>query len=123
MIQLHELDDRVSYVEQLQADSAGEVVLVNIFRVPPDAIDAFVQTWADDAAYMQRQRGYLDTQLHRAVGASPTFVNVATWESAGHLREAFLTPEFQKSLARYPDGTIATPHLFRKVAVPGICSD
>jgi heme-degrading monooxygenase HmoA len=123
MLQLHELDDRVSYVEQLQADGAGEVVLVNIFLVPSGAVDAFIQAWADDAAYMQRQRGYLDTQLHRSVGESTTFVNVATWESAGYLREAVLTPEFQQSLARYPDGTVATPHLFRKVAVPGICSD
>lgn len=123
MLQLHELDDHVSYVEQLQEDDASEVVLVNIFQVLPDEIDAFIQAWTDDAEYMQRQPGYGRTQLHRAVGANPTFVNVATWESAGHLREAFFTPEFQQALAKYPDGTVATPHLFRKVAVPGICSD
>jgi quinol monooxygenase YgiN len=123
MLQLHELDDHVSYVEQLRETGAGEVVLVNIFHVLPDEIDAFIQAWANDAEYMQRQPGYLNTQLHRAVGANPTFVNVAMWESAGHLREAFQGPEFQQSFAKYPDGTIATPHLFRKVAVPGICSD
>jgi heme-degrading monooxygenase HmoA len=94
MLQLHELVDHVSYMEQLQENEAGEVVLVNIFLVPPDAIDAFIEAWANDADYMQRHRGYVNTQLHRAVGANSTFVNVATWESVGHLRDVFLAPEF-----------------------------
>ncbi|MDQ3975559.1 MAG: antibiotic biosynthesis monooxygenase, partial [Thermoproteota archaeon] len=30
---------------------------------------------------------------------------------------------FRSALARYPDSTVGSPHLFRKVAVPGICVD
>jgi hypothetical protein len=29
----------------------------------------------------------------------------------------------QATFARYPDSTVASPHLFQKVAVPGICVD
>jgi hypothetical protein len=48
-------------------------------------------------------------------------VNVAEWESARALGEAFRSPEFQSHAARYPDGAVASPHVFEKVAVPGIC--
>jgi hypothetical protein len=36
------------------------------------------------------------------------------------LRRAFSTPQFQALLARYPDTSTAAPHLFTKVAIPGI---
>jgi len=32
-------------------------------------------------------------------------------------------PQFQAMYARYPDSTVASPHLFQKVAVPGIFVD
>jgi hypothetical protein len=38
-------------------------------------------------------------------------------------RDAFADPQFQATFARYPDSTVASPHLFQKVAVPGICMD
>jgi hypothetical protein len=31
--------------------------------------------------------------------------------------------EFQARAGRYPDSAVAAPHLFQKVAVPGICID
>jgi len=36
-------------------------------------------------------------------------------------RTAFTHPEFKASLAAHPSSVAATPHLFQKVAVPGIC--
>lgn len=122
MIELRELDNAMAYIDQLQDGGAGPVVLVNLFHVPPDVVDAFIGAWTDDAAYMKRQPGYLDAQLHRGVGSN-TFVNVATWTSPAALRTAFFSPEFQEARAKYPDGTIASPHLFRKLAVLGICAD
>jgi heme-degrading monooxygenase HmoA len=69
---------------------------------------------------MKRQPGFISTQLHRGTAGSSTFVNVAEWESASALGEAFRSPEFQSRLARYPGSAVASPHVFRKVAVPGI---
>jgi hypothetical protein len=40
---------------------------------------------------------------------------------SAHYRAAFTHPEFQAGLAAYPSSVVATPHLFQKVAVPGIC--
>jgi hypothetical protein len=51
------------------------------------------------------------------------FVNQAVWESVAAFRTAFGDPQFQATFARYPDSTVASPHLFQKVAVAGICVD
>jgi quinol monooxygenase YgiN len=80
-----------------------------------------LEAWADDAAFMKQQPGSTSTQLHRAIGGSTTFINVAVWESAAALGRAFRSPEFQARVARCPDSTVASPYLFEKVAVPGIC--
>ena len=119
-VTLAEMDPRVSFAEQLRQET-GPVVLVNTFTVAPEEAERFLAVWAEDAAYMKRQPGFISTQLHRGTAGSTTFVNVAVWESAAALRAAFFSPEFSAHAARYPDGAVATPHLFEKVAVPGIC--
>ena len=119
-IKLAEMDDRVTFAQQLQQET-GPIVLINTFTVAPGDADRMLEVWAEDAAFMKRQPGFISTQLHRGIGGSTTFVNVAVWESAQALRAAFSSPEFQAHVAHYPDGTVTKPHLFEKVAVPGIC--
>jgi heme-degrading monooxygenase HmoA len=119
-VQLAEMDDRVTLLQQLQQGN-GPVVLINKFNVAPEEEDRMLEAWAEDAAYMKQQPGYISTQLHRGIAGSTTFVNVAVWESAKALGDAFRSPEFQEHTARYPSSTVAAPHLFEKVAVPGIC--
>jgi hypothetical protein len=48
------------------------------------------------------------------------FINYAVWESTEHYKRAYSNPEFQSSIKEYPESTVASPHLFKKVAVPGI---
>jgi heme-degrading monooxygenase HmoA len=119
-MQLREMDERVTYMQQLQED-AGPIVLINQFNVAPEEADRLVEVWADDAAFMKRQPGFISTQLHRGTAGSSTFVNLAVWESQRALAEAFRSPEFQERARRYPDSAVAAPHVFEKVAVPGIC--
>jgi heme-degrading monooxygenase HmoA len=119
-MQRREMDEHVTYLEQLQADG-GPVVLINQFNVAPEDVERFLAVWADDAGFMKAQTGFISTQLHRGTAGSTTFINVAVWESAGELGQAFRSPEFQRRAAGYPDSAIAAPHVFEKVAVPGIC--
>ena len=119
-VQRAEMDERVTFIQQLQQET-GSVVLINTFRVAPEEVDHLLAAWAEDAAYMKQQPGFIATQLHRGTAGSTTFVNVAVWESAQALRAAFLSPQFRARTERYPDTAVATPHLFEKVAVPGIC--
>ncbi len=65
------------------------------------------------------QPGFVSAQLHRGIAGSGTFVNVAEWESAHSLGDAFRSPEFQAHVARYPDSTVASPHVFTKVTIAG----
>jgi heme-degrading monooxygenase HmoA len=118
---LHEMDNQVTYVQQLQQDD-GPVVLINQFNLAPEDTGRFLHVWADDAAFMKAQPGFISTQLHQGTAGSTTFINVAVWESARALGRAFSSPEFQARAARYPDTTVAAPHAFKKVAVPGICT-
>jgi heme-degrading monooxygenase HmoA len=120
VITLAELDPAAPYAAQLR-EEAGPVVLVNTFVAPDGRMDEVVAAWAEDARYFRSRSGYVSTQLHRGIGASHVLVNIAIWESVEHLRSAFLDEEFRSHMARYPDGTTATPHVLQKVAVEGIC--
>ena len=80
-MKLREMDERTTYLEQLREDD-GQVVLINQFEVPPEDADRFLEVWADDAAFMTRQPGFVSNQLHRGTAGSSTFMNVAVWESA-----------------------------------------
>jgi heme-degrading monooxygenase HmoA len=122
MLQLAELDDRVPLADQL-VQEVGPVILINTFRVAPEDVDALQAAWAADAAHLKAQPGFISAQLHRGIGGSTVFLNHAVWESVQAFRNAFGDPQFQATFARYPDSTVASPHLFQKVAVPGICVD
>ncbi len=121
MITLQELDPAVAVRDQLADRSAEPVVLVNIFHVDPDKTDALLEAWKDDARFMKAQPGFISAQLHRGIAGSGTLFNYAVWESVAAFRAAFSNPEFQAKFAPYPDGAKTSPHLFRKVAVEGIC--
>ena len=51
------------------------------------------------------------------------FFNYAVWESVEHFKRAFGNPEFQAKMKDYPPSAHASPHLFKKVAVLGVCVD
>jgi heme-degrading monooxygenase HmoA len=108
-------------IERQIALEAAPVVLVNVFTLDQADEQAFVRAWQDDAGFMKRQPGFISTQLHRAIGESPTYLNYAVWESTADFRAAFGHPEFRARLSVYPPSAVASPHLFQKVAVPGIC--
>jgi heme-degrading monooxygenase HmoA len=114
------MDERITYMQQLQGDD-GPVVLINQFNVAASDAERLLEAWAEDAAYMKRRPGFISTQMHRGTAGSTTFVNVAVWESAQALGDAFRSPEFQRGVGRYPDSAVAAPHVFETVAVPGIC--
>ncbi len=122
MVTTQELDERVPFAQQL-GESEGPIVFFNTFHVDPEDVDTFLEAWTADGEFMKKQPGYVSTQLHRGISGSTTFINVAVWNSVEAFRNAASSPEFQASLSRYPDSAVASPHIFTKVAVPGICSD
>ncbi len=122
MLQFSEMDAKVRIFDQIE-DRGGPVVLINTFTVAPEEAGQLERAWADDAAWMQQQPGFISTQLHRGIAGSSVFLNYAIWESTAHFKAAFTNPEFRARLGHYPASAKASPHLFRKVAVEGICGD
>jgi heme-degrading monooxygenase HmoA len=108
-------------IERQLAIETSPVVLVNVCTLDKADEQTFLRAWEDDAHFMKRQPGFISTQLHRAIGESPTYLNYAVWESTAAFRSAFTHPEFVAKLSAYPSSAVAMPHLFQTVAVPGVC--
>ncbi|KWE91570.1 antibiotic biosynthesis monooxygenase family protein [Burkholderia territorii] len=115
------MDPAFPIQQQLGID-AQPVVLVNVFTLAAADEADFLAVWKDDAEFMKRQPGFISTQLHRALGDSPTYFNYAIWESTDAFRAAFTHPDFVSKLSAYPSSAVASPHLFQKVAVAGVCT-
>ncbi|MBY5640701.1 antibiotic biosynthesis monooxygenase [Rhizobium leguminosarum] len=108
-------------IDRQIAIDASAIVLINLFTLDKADEQAFLDAWQADATFMKRQPGFISTQMHRAIGESPAYLNYAVWESTADFRAAFSHPEFRAKLSTYPSSAVASPHLFQKVAVPGIC--
>ncbi|MGA8596348.1 MAG: antibiotic biosynthesis monooxygenase family protein [Bryobacteraceae bacterium] len=115
-----EMDAKITFSAQLEQES-GPVILVNSFTVEPEDAEQFLTHWAADAAIMKRQPGFISAQMHKGIGDSRVFLNYAVWQSVADFKGAFNNPEFQATIRAYPAGVVASPHLFQKIAVPGIC--
>lgn len=120
MVQFIELDANVTFEDQMRTEQ-GPVILINGFTVDPTEEDAFIKAWSGDADLMKAQPGFISTQLHKGIGGSSVYVNYAVWESVNAFRNAFMNPEFQSRIKNYPKSAVASPHLFKKLAVPGHC--
>jgi quinol monooxygenase YgiN len=120
MVKLVEMDESISLEKQLE-EEVGPVILINKFNLDPQDVDQFLRAWASDAEIMKQQPGFISAQLHRGVAGSSTFVNYAVWESTFQFKQALSNPQFQAKMSDYPASVIASPHLFKKIAVPRIC--
>lgn len=123
MAKFVEMDDRVTLSTQME-QIVGPVILINKIGVNPNNIDQFFKAWKKDATIMKQQPGFISAQLYRGIAGSCTFINYAVWETSEHYKKAFDRPTNPSlsTLMDFPAVTVS-PHLFRKVAVPGICVD
>jgi len=126
MAKFVEMDERIKFKDQTEEKIDGPIILINKFNVQPDKVEQFLNDWAEDATAFKRQQGFVSAQLHKGVGKSSVFVNYAVWESMERYKEAvnkiLFSSEPQSRLLKYDDDSLViSPHLFKKVAVPGIC--
>lgn len=74
----------------------AHVVLMNPFEVPEGKDEEFLTGWEAAKKFMERQKGYVSTRLHRSLDpkARFRFINVAEWESPKDSYAALQNPEF-----------------------------
>jgi heme-degrading monooxygenase HmoA len=128
MAKFVEMDDRVKFKDQIEEKIMGSVILINKFNVAQGKVEQFLKDWGDDATNFKQQPGFISTQLHKGIGKSSVFINYAVWESMEHYKKAInkilFRSKSQSPLLKYDDESLViSPHLFKKVAVPGICVD
>ena len=126
MAKFVEMDETVTMKDQMEEEVSGPVILINKFNVEPEKIDQFLKGWQEDATKFKEQHGLISAQLHKGIGKSGVFINYAVWESLKHYKDAFnkvVGSNMQSLLSKYPDSLVVSPHLFKKLAVPGICED
>jgi len=122
MVKIVEMDENVTLQEQLEQD-VSPVILLNKFIVKPKDTDKFLKVFSATTEMFKQQPGFISAQLYRGIGGSNTFFNYVVWESAKHFKQAFNRSDFRSSLADVLPNTIMSPHLFKKVAISGICGD
>jgi|SRR5215217_6182477 len=129
MAKFVEMDDIVKFKEQIEEKEIdGQVILINKFNVKPDKVEQFLKDWGEDAINFKKQPGFISAQLHKGIGKSSVFINYAVWESLEHyksvINKRLFSSESQSPLLKYDDDNLViSPHLFKKVAVPGICGE
>ncbi len=71
-------------------------ILINVFEVPEGGDDEFLAGWERAKAFMESQKGYVSTALHRSRDPLARFryINVAVWETSADFYAAFDHPEF-----------------------------
>ena len=129
MAKFVEMDDIVNFKEQIEEKEIdGQVILINKFNVKPDKVEQFLKDWGEDAINFKKKPGFISAQLHKGIGKSSVFINYAVWESLEHykavINKRLFSSESQSPLLKYDDDSLViSPHLFKKVAVPGICEE
>ncbi len=121
MLKHVELDPNFALQQQYQVQSEKTTVLLNVFSVAPEDAEAFKKAWRNDAEFFKRQPGYISAQLHQGIGDSHMWFNYAVFENTAAFAATNVQPEFKPLRAGYPDSATAHPHLFRRVAIDGIC--
>jgi len=121
MLSMKPMDSHVALEQQLHDHHAELVVLMIVFTVDADDVDAFKAAYAKDAAFTKAQPGFISAQLHQGIAGSTIFFDYAVFENVTALAEITKQPEFERLREIYPDSASASLHLLRRVAIPGIC--
>jgi quinol monooxygenase YgiN len=116
-----EMDEKTTLGKQLQQQNTGPVVLIITFTVNAEDEEQFVNTWAEAAEISKKTSGVVSAQLHKGIAGSRIFVSTHVFDSAEAIRQQYSNPEFPTKLSEYPTSIVTSSHVFKKVAVPGIC--
>jgi heme-degrading monooxygenase HmoA len=122
MVEITELDEKITFKTQLEED-VGAVILINKFSMNPEDVDKFLKTWASAAEIAKKLPGVISLQLYRGIAGSGVFVAYVVFESTEIIKQLYNSPEFQSKISEYPASIMVSPHIFKKVAVPTICVD
>lgn len=94
------------------------VTFINVFEIPAEQIDGFIEQWRERAKLMRDAPGFRDVRLHRALLPDTRFqlVNVAHWDSVEACEAAGANPTVVASVDTARTVASANPALYQVVA-------
>jgi len=122
MTKVIEMDEKENFGTHLQHDVRAVVLLIT-FTVNPEDEEKFVKTWTSAAEISKKTSGVISAQLYRGIAGSRIFVSYHVFESTEAIRQQYKNPDFPSKLSEYPASIVTSSHVFKKVAVSGICLD
>jgi len=122
MVKVIEMDEKVSLGKQLE-ENVGPVILIATFTMSSEDVDQFLKAWTSAAEISKKFPGVISMQLHRGIAGSSVFVAYLVFESIETIKQIYNNADFQSSISKYPASIVVYPHIFKKVAVSGICVD
>ena len=122
MVKITEMDDTITLDKQFETE-VGPVIVMNKFNVGPGEIEEFLKVFAETTKVFKQQPGFISAQLHQGIAGSSTFINYVVWEYVAHFKQAFDKPEFRTNMTNVLPNTVMSPHLFKKIAISGVCVD
>lgn len=95
----------------------ANVIVINPFEVDKGKEEDALASWAQFAAYFQKQPGYVSGKLHRAINPDARFhlVTVAEWESPETFMAALNNPELKRVMAAASYHPQSFPGLYESV--------
>ena len=74
------------------------VTLINVFELPAERVDEFIEQWRARAGLLATKPGFIDARLHRALSTESRFqlITVAHWASREAWQAATADPGFQR---------------------------
>lgn len=95
---------------------AEPITLINVFTVPPEESDRFLEFWRRRARIMAAQPGFVRARMYRAVHdhTELRFVNVAEWADEKSLEDALAEADSQAPPERRAvSGITSRPAVYR----------
>ncbi|MGH1365990.1 MAG: antibiotic biosynthesis monooxygenase family protein [Calditrichia bacterium] len=97
------------------------VVLINLFEVPAENEDGFVEGWKAAADYLREQEGFVSTALRQSIDPTARFqyINIAVWNSPKDFKTATSSEAFQPIRLELKETKAqGTPSLFQIIPIP-----
>ena len=98
------------------------VTLINPFEIKSEDEADFLAYWQAAADYMQGQKGFINSQLHKSMmpGCRFMFINIAEWASAEDFQNAINCDEFKTLTEPKREQFPHFPGLYQSVRVVGL---
>lgn len=94
----------------VSSEASQEITLMNIFEVPAQKEQKFLEKWKEAFLFLKEQPGFIETKLHHSLKEPETWINYARWSSRQDFLNAVNSPEFIQIVKDFP--VKGTPGLY-----------